>query len=36
MDRQLEAGAFLMDREEAVQAGFLNPYEDDTAQVAVK
>jgi hypothetical protein len=36
MERQLEAGAFLMDKEEAVQAGFLNPYEDDTALVAVK
>ena len=36
MDRQFEAGAFLLDREEAVKAGFLNPYDDDTALVAVK
>jgi hypothetical protein len=36
MEDQLEAGAFLLDREEAIQAGFLNPYNDDTALVAVK
>jgi hypothetical protein len=36
MERQFEAGAFLLDREEAVKAGFLNPYDDDTALVAVK
>ena len=35
MERQFEAGAFTMDREEAVKAGFLNPYDDDTALVAV-
>ena len=36
IERHFEAGAFLLDREEAVKAGFLNPYDDDTAQVAVK
>ncbi len=27
IERQLDAGAFLMSREEAVAAGFLNPLE---------
>jgi hypothetical protein len=36
MERQFEGGAFVLDREEAVKAGFLNPYDDDTALVAVK
>ena len=29
--RQLDAGAFLMSREEAVAAGFLNPLEEPDA-----
>jgi hypothetical protein len=36
MERQFEAGAFVLDREAAVKAGCLNPYDDDTAPVAVK
>jgi hypothetical protein len=36
IERHFEAGAFLLDREEAVKSGFLNPYDDDTALVAVK
>ena len=28
IERQLDAGAFLMSREEAVAAGFLNPYDE--------
>lgn len=28
IERQLDAGAFLMSREEAVAAGFLNPLEE--------
>ncbi|MDR2820407.1 MAG: hypothetical protein LBB60_07760 [Desulfovibrio sp.] len=36
MERQMEDGAFFMDREEAVQSGFLNPYDDDTVFVTVR
>lgn len=25
IERQLDAGAFLMDRDEAIEAGFINP-----------
>lgn len=36
IERQLDAGAFLMSREEAVAAGFLNPLEDpDTVLVDI-
>ena len=31
IERQLDAGAFLMSREEAVVAGFLNPLEEPDA-----
>lgn len=31
MQRQLEAGAFALSREEAVAAGFLNPLEEPDA-----
>lgn len=34
IERQLDAGAFLMSREEAIAAGFINPHdEQDTALV---
>ena len=37
IERQLDAGAFLMRREEAVAAGFLNPYdEQDTVIVDIR
>mgnify|MGYP000850839977 FL=1 len=37
IERQLDAGAFLMSREEAVAAGFLNPLEDpDTVLVDIE
>ena len=37
IERQLDAGAFLMSREEAVAAGFLNPYdEQDTVIVNIR
>ncbi|WP_302292427.1 hypothetical protein [Bilophila wadsworthia] len=37
IERQLDAGAFLMSREEAVAAGFLNPYdEQDTVIVDIR
>lgn len=28
MERQLDAGAFVMDRQEAIAAGFLSPHDD--------
>ena len=31
IERQLDAGAFLMSREEAIAAGFLNPLEEPDA-----
>ena len=31
IERQLDAGAFLMSREQAVAAGFLNPLEEPDA-----
>ena len=35
-ERQLDEGAFLMSREEAVRQGFLNPaYEPDTVIAAI-
>ena len=33
LERQLEDGAFIMDRIEAVNSGLINPYDDDTAQI---
>ena len=37
IERPLDAGAFLMSREEAVAAGFLNPYdEQDTVIVNIR
>lgn len=37
IERQLDAGAFLMSRKEAVAAGFLNPYdEQDTVIVDIR
>lgn len=36
IERQLDAGAFLMSREEAIAAGFLNPLEEpDTILVDI-
>ena len=36
IERQLDAGAFLMSREEAIAAGFLNPLEEpDTVIVDI-
>lgn len=35
IERQLDAGAFLMSREEAVAAGFLNPLEEDAVLVDI-
>ena len=34
IERQLDAGAFLMSREEAVAAGFLNPYDEQDTVIA--
>ena len=36
LERQLEAGAFDMDREEAIRCGLINPYDDETAKVLVE
>lgn len=37
IERQLDAGAFFMSREEAIEAGFLSPYaEPDTVIVDVQ
>ncbi len=37
IERQLDAGAFLMSREEAVTAGFINPQdEQDTVIVDIR
>ncbi|WP_291447906.1 hypothetical protein [Desulfovibrio sp.] len=37
IERQLEAGAFMMDREEAIAAGFINPQDEpDTVIVDVR
>ena len=33
--KQLEDGAFEMDRDEAIKKGFLNPYDDETSKVLV-
>ena len=37
IERQLDAGAFMMDREEAIAAGFINPQDEpDTVIVDVR
>ena len=37
IERQLEAGAFFMDRNEAIEAGFINPQDEpDTVIVDVR
>ena len=33
IERQLDAGAFLMSREEAVAAGFLNPHDEQDTEI---
>lgn len=37
IERQLDAGAFMMSREEAIETGFINPdYEPDTVIIDVR
>lgn len=37
IERQLDAGAFIMDREEAIAAGFINPQDEpDTVIIDVR
>ena len=37
IERQLDAGAFLLSREEAIEAGFINPQDEaDTVIVTVR
>jgi hypothetical protein len=33
LQRQLEAGAFVLDRDEAIRCGLVNPYDDETDTV---
>ena len=33
IEKQLEAGAFIMDREEAITAGFINPHDEPDAVI---
>lgn len=35
IEGQLNAGAFIMDREEAIAAGFINPHDDEPDTVIV-
>lgn len=35
LQRQLEAGAFAMDRDEALRNGLINPYDDETDRILV-
>ena len=36
IERHLEGGAFLLDREEAIEMGFINPYDDTSSSVSVR
>jgi hypothetical protein len=36
LQRQLQAGAFVMDKDEAIESGLVNPYEDETDTILVK
>lgn len=36
IERQLDGEAFLLDTEEAVKMGFLNPYDNDTTSVSIR
>lgn len=36
LQRQLEAGAFDMDRDEALRSGLINPYDDETDKILVR
>ena len=35
LGQQLRDGAFIMDKEEAVRSGLINPYDDETAKVTM-
>jgi hypothetical protein len=36
LQRQLEAGAFVMDRDEALKSGLVSPYDDETDKILVR
>ncbi|MDR3176040.1 MAG: hypothetical protein LBU06_05860 [Desulfovibrio sp.] len=36
LQRQLEAGAFVMDRDEALKSGLVSPYDDETEKILVR
>jgi hypothetical protein len=35
MERQFQQGAFDMDVNEAIEAGLINPYDDDTVRISI-
>lgn len=35
LQRQLEAGAFVMDKDEAIKNGLVSPYDDETDTIAL-
>jgi hypothetical protein len=36
LQRQLEDGAFVMDRDEALKSGLVSPYDDETETIQVR
>jgi hypothetical protein len=36
LQRQLEDGAFVMDRDEALKSGLVSPYDDETEKILVR
>ena len=36
LQQQLVEGAFVMDRDEALTCGLINPYDDETAKILVR
>ena len=36
LEAQLKEGGFVMDRDEAINSGLINPYDDETAKVLVR
>ncbi len=36
LQRQLEAGAFVLDKDKAIESGLVSPYDDETDTVLVK
>lgn len=36
LQRQLEAGAFVLDKKKAIKCGLVSPYDDETEKVLVR